>query len=169
MRYVAKCLRELAFVAFRCGKYEDVPKHLEAAAELDRRAKKVIIENRYNDDQPRDDRGRWTDGGGGANETVTNAAGETVKVVDHINLKEKPNSITQKQNAKGGIDRNFYDKDGKQIKQISNHNHGHPKQHPYGVHGEHAHEYIWDDSGNFIRKTTRELNDQERKDEGDLL
>lgn len=64
MRYVAKCLRELAFVAFRCGKYEDVPKHLEAAAELDRRAKKVIIENRYSDDQPRDDRGRWTDGGG---------------------------------------------------------------------------------------------------------
>ena len=64
MRYVAKCLRELAFVAFRCGKYEDVPKHLEAAAELDRRAKKAIIENRYSDSQPRDDRGRWTDGGG---------------------------------------------------------------------------------------------------------
>lgn len=89
MRYVAKCLRELAFVAFRCGKYEDVPKHLEAAAELDRRAKKAIIENRYSDSQPRNDRGRWTDGGGSGASSGGNTLNENSKKPTNLLISTK--------------------------------------------------------------------------------
>lgn len=63
MRYMVQCLRELAVLALRCGKYEDAPRYLEEAAELDRKIKSGIIENRYSEDQPRDDHGRWTSGG----------------------------------------------------------------------------------------------------------
>ena len=78
---------------------------------------------------------------GQSGQTVTNAAGQTVKVVEHIELYGEPNSITQKQNAEGGIDRNYYGADGKQIKQISNNDHGNPTLHPFGKSGEHAHDY----------------------------
>lgn len=138
------------------------------------------------ENQDRDEHGRWASGGGSSSsdgtgggregasgqseKTVTNAAGQTVRIVDHICLTgEQPNSITQRQNAKGGIDRNYYDANGRQVKQISNHDHGHPKQHPFGKHGEHAHDYLWNEAGQYKSRTTRELTDQERKDEGDLL
>lgn len=39
-----------------------------------------------------------------------------------------PNGITQRENNKGGIDRNYYDSGGCQIKQISNNDHGHKKR-----------------------------------------
>lgn len=136
----------------------------------------IIDVEKEEDYSTRDEHGRFTGSvprgggsGGGGSGAVTNAAGRTVRVVNHIELKGEPNSITQKKNAGGGLDRNYYGADGKQTKQISNHDHGHPKQHPYGNHGEHTHDYIWDDNGNLIGRTTRELNDQERKDEGDML
>lgn len=101
-----------------------------------------------------------------AEEDVINAAGQQVKSVTKITLTAEPNSITQVINAKGGIDRNYYGADGRQIKQISNHDHGKPKQHPYG---EHAHDYSYDENGNLIRGRERPLNEAEREENADFL
>ena len=100
---------------------------------------------------------------------LTNAAGQPIMKVDHVNLYESPNSITQKENAKGGIDRNYYDANGRQFKQISNNDHGHPKAKRYGKNGEHAHDYVYNEKGSLIDRPMRELTDQERKDNADFL
>ena len=93
---------------------------------------------------------------------------DSIIKVDKITLYAKPNSITEKISAKGGIERNFYDENGRQYKQIANNNHGNPKNHPYGKHGEHAHDYIYDEQGN-LKRTTRELTNEERKEVQDIL
>lgn len=168
---------------------------------IDKQNESGIMETRYNDSQPRDDHGRWTDAGGGDSfssggigrgrskmsvqprlysnggsssgggspKTTTNAAGKNVKIVDKVTLTDEPNSITQYTGAKGGIDRNYYGSDRKQTKQISNHDHGHPKQHNFGKHGEHAHDYFLDATGTPRHGEARELTDQERKENSDIL
>ena len=98
-----------------------------------------------------------------------NSAGKQVKTVKHINLQAEPNSITQKINSNGGIDRNYYDESGRQFKQVSNNDHNQPKKHPFGENGEHAHDYVYDDKGNLIDRPMRELNDDERKENEDIL
>lgn len=100
---------------------------------------------------------------------LKNAAGKSIIKVEHTSITGTPDSISQVTNKKGGIDRNYYGSDGKQTKQISNNNHGHPKAHNYGEHGEHAHDYIYDDSGKLVGRPIRELNDKERKENGDIL
>lgn len=137
----------------------------------------AIIKLKSDDYSTRDEHGRFTgsvphggsSGGGGSPKTTTNAAGKNVKIVDKVTLTDEPNSITQYTSTKGGIDRNYYGSDGKQTKQISNHDHGHPKQHPYGKHGEHAHDYVFDKNGVLRRSNGRELTDQERKENSDIL
>lgn len=91
-----------------------------------------------------------------------------VIVVNHIELRGIPNSITQIVGEKGGIDRNFYGADGKQFLQICNNDHGKPKQHPFGVNGEHSHDYIWDKDV-FKERPAREMSADERKENGDIL
>lgn len=100
---------------------------------------------------------------------LTNANEKRIIKVDRINTEGLPNSITQKVNKKGGVDRNYYGADGKQMKQISNHNHGNGKIHPFGKHGEHAHDYYTDKNGNPIHGDARELTDKERKENSDIL
>lgn len=100
---------------------------------------------------------------------LTNAAGQHIIEVDKNELTGPPNGITQHKNRRGGIDRNYYDENGRQIKQISNNDHFHPKQHNYGEHGEHAHDYVYDDSGNLIGRPHRELTESERKENSDIL
>lgn len=100
---------------------------------------------------------------------LTNAAGQRIIKAKKTTLTGTPNTITQVEGAKGGIERNYYGADGKQYKQISNNDHGHPKQHPYGNHGEHAHDYIYDENGKLKSRPTRELTAQEREDNKDIL
>lgn len=100
---------------------------------------------------------------------LKNAVEQPIIKADHVSIEGPPNAIVERTNKNGGVDRNYYDKDGKQSKQISNHNHGNPKQHDYGDHGEHAHDYIYDDDGNLVDRTTRELSDEERKENDDIL
>ena len=100
---------------------------------------------------------------------IKNAKGKEILVVEHTDIIGKPNSISQKESSKGGIERNYYDENGRQTKQIANNNHGKPKQHPYGKNGEHAHDYIYDESGNLTSRPTRELTDLEREQNGDIL
>lgn len=88
--------------------------------------------------------------------------------VEKTSLYERSNSITQEILKSGGVNRNFYDDEGKQIKQISNHNHGNAKHHPFGEKGEHAHDYIWKD-GELIGRPARELTEEERKENSDIL
>lgn len=100
---------------------------------------------------------------------LKNTSGQSIVKVKSTSLTGPPNGITQVTHKKGGIDRNYYDESGRQAKQISNNNHGHPKQHNYGEHGEHAHDYIYDKTGKLIGRPIRELSDKERKENGDIL
>lgn len=100
--------------------------------------------------------------------TLTNAAGATIIRVKRTTLTGTPGSITQVEHAKGGIDRNYYGPDGRQIKQISNNGHGHKKEEALGQHGEHAHDYLYTEDGKLSRPA-RELTDQERKENADIL
>lgn len=100
---------------------------------------------------------------------IVNAAGKRIIRVDRTSIRGIPNSITQKEGKKGGIDRNYYGADGRQTKQISNNNHGNPKQHLYGEHGEHAHDYIYGEDGKLKERPMRELTMQERKENEDIL
>lgn len=103
------------------------------------------------------------------NHTLKNAVGKDIIQVEKTTLNGSPNSITQKTSKKGGVERNYYDDSGKQIKQISNNNHGNAKMHPYGEKGEHAHDYIYDSDNKLIGRPTRELTQEERKENADIL
>lgn len=100
---------------------------------------------------------------------MKNTAGQTIIKVDKTKLTGQPNSITQFIGRNGGIERNYYDNSGKQTKQISNYDHGNRKRHPYGKNGEHGHDYVYDESGKLIMRTTRELTDEERRENDDIL
>ncbi len=101
--------------------------------------------------------------------TLTNTAGQTIIKVSKSNIAGPRNGITQKTNAKGGIDRNYYGPDGRQTKQISNNGHGHKVEEALGKHGEHAHDYIFDAEGHLCGRPSRELTDAERKENSDIL
>lgn len=103
------------------------------------------------------------------NSILTNAAGQTIIKVKKSTIKGPKNGITQVVNAKGGIDRNYYGADGRQVKQISNNDHGHKVESGFGLHGEHAHDYIYDADGKLIGRPVRELTNQEREENGDIL
>lgn len=100
---------------------------------------------------------------------LTNAAGKTIIKVEKSRINGFPNSITQKVNAKGGIDRNYYGPDGLQFKQISNNGHGNKAEEAHGLHGEHAHDYVLNEKGIPVHGLSRELSEEERKENADFL
>ena len=84
--------------------------------------------------------------------------------------KSTPNSIRDHVGNNGKVDiRTFYDNDGMILKDIHTTNHGNPKKHPYGQHGEHIHDYEWYEDGSLKKRVIRELTDLERKENGDIL
>lgn len=99
---------------------------------------------------------------------VKNAAGQEIRVVRHTSAKGESNSITQTVAINNAINRNFYDETGRWITQITNNDHGNRKKHPYGKHGEHAHDIIWKD-GKIVGRPTRELTEAERRENEDIL
>ena len=100
--------------------------------------------------------------------TLTNASGQTIIKTSKNNINGPPNGITQKENAKGGIDRNYYGADGKQTKQISDNGHGHKSAEAMGQHGEHAHDYVWKDD-KLVDRPMREISQTEREENSDIL
>ena len=86
----------------------------------------------------------------------TNATYKPFAVVDTLSQQGKQH------------DRTFYDAEGRMIRQVSNGPHGNPKKHPFGQHGEHAHDILWED-GVIIDRPVRELTDEERKENADIL
>lgn len=103
-----------------------------------------------------------------ADNQLKNAAGKPIIKATHISLNGDPNTIVQVTTRNGGIERNYYDENGKQSKQICNNNHGNPKRHNFGEHGEHAHDYIYEKNGQ-VNRTNRELTEEERKENSDIL
>ena len=79
-------------------------------------------------------------------------------------------NIIDHKNHTGKVDkRAFYDENGEIYLEVHTTNHNLPKNHPFGIHGEHAHDLTWVD-GQAKRPTKgRELTTQERKDNGDIL
>lgn len=75
---------------------------------------------------------------------------------------EYRNGITQ-------IDRTIYDAAGKIAMQVHSGPHSRPDKHPYGIHGEHAHTYIWGADETLISREPRELNEHERIAHNDIL
>ena len=55
------------------------------------------------------------------------------------------------------------------IQKMIKYNHGNAKMHPYGKNGEHAHDYKYDVNGKLIGRPTRELTENERKENADIL
>lgn len=100
---------------------------------------------------------------------IKNAVGQYIEIVSRTSLTYKPNAITQVTNKRGGIDRNYYDSNGKQYKQISNNGHGHKKEEMIGKHGEHAHDYNLNEKGLPKHGEARELKADERKENADIL
>lgn len=100
---------------------------------------------------------------------LTNAVGHDIIITKSTKLTAEPNSITQVVGKKGGIERNYYDSNGKQYKQIANNDHGFPKYHPWGKRGEHAHDYIYDEAGNLIDRPVRKMTDEEQKENDDII
>ena len=105
----------------------------------------------------------------GKSRPLQNANGDYIIEVKKTELYGEPNSITQFVGDKGGIDRNYYGDDGHQIKQISNNGHGHPKEETIGKHGEHAHDYEFNENGELEHQPARELTYWERKENEDIL
>ena len=103
------------------------------------------------------------------NKPLQNSAGYYIIEVKDVDVFDEPNRITQKVNEKGGIDRNFYDENGYQVKQISNNGHGHAVEEAMGQHGEHAHDYELNEAGVPEYKEARELTYWERKENEDFL
>ena len=85
------------------------------------------------------------------------------------NVTYKPFAVvdTLSQNGKQH-DRAFYDAEGRLIRQVSSGPHGNPKKHPYGQNGEHAHDIVWQD-GAIVSRPVRELTEEERKENADIL
>ena len=81
----------------------------------------------------------------------------------------RPNAVVETRFPKRQIDRIFYDGQGHMSIQIHSGDHGYPKSHRRGVHGEHAHEFVYDDNGTIISRFERELTDAERKENSDIL
>lgn len=101
---------------------------------------------------------------------LKNAIGDDIILTNKSSIKFAPNTITQVVNKKGGIDRNYYGPNGARLKQISNNDHGHKKESKFGKHGEHAHNYYYDETTNrIVHGEPRDLTDEERKENADIL
>lgn len=92
---------------------------------------------------------------------------------DSIPRKHKPYAVieTSKINRDGStqVDRTFYGADARMKRQTHSGPHGSPVKHPYGQHGEHAHDYVWIEGQKNPNRTTRELTPDERKESDDIL
>ena len=85
-----------------------------------------------------------------------------------VKTKANPYTVLDTMTSRGFVNRTIYNEQGKMIKQINTSNHGNPKKHPYGIHGEHIHDIIWDED-KIIGRTSRELTEKERKENQDIL
>lgn len=88
---------------------------------------------------------------------------------ERILINSEPNSIVDYVGNDGKVNnRSFYDNAGRLVKQINTNDHGNPKRHPYGKHGEHIHEFVWKNN-KLVDRIIRELNSDEYERNSDIL
>ena len=80
----------------------------------------------------------------------------------------RPNAVVETRFS-DQTDRIYYNSSGRMAIQIHSGDHGLPKNHTRGAHGEHAHEFIYNEAGKPSGRIERELTDTERKENGDIL
>lgn len=85
-----------------------------------------------------------------------------------IPMRYRPNAVVETRFSEQ-IDRIFYDEHGRMSVQIHSGDHGQPKYHALGKHGEHAHDFLYDSSGAMKDRVERKLSDREREENGDIL
>lgn len=103
------------------------------------------------------------------NGTIVVTDDRTGEAHSRVSATYRPFAVVDTTSQRGAQqDRTFYDAEGRMVRQISNGPHGNRKKHPYGQHGEHAHDIIWAD-GRITGRPTRELTDDERKENADIL
>ena len=86
-----------------------------------------------------------------------------------LNKEYKPNAVVDTMSRDGKQhDRTIYGADGIMLTQIHGGDHGHPKQHPFGQHGEHVHDYTWT-SQDKPERPGREATTEERIQHKDIL
>lgn len=103
------------------------------------------------------------------NGTISVTDDRTGETHPKINATYKPFAVVDTLSQHGKQrDRTFYDSDGRMTRQISNGPHGNSKKHPFGQHGEHVHDILWKD-GVIVDRPVRELTDEERKENADIL
>lgn len=80
----------------------------------------------------------------------------------------KKNAVVEYKTKKGAICRAIYDENGNLKYRIDNTDHGNPKRHPFGEHGEHIHD-IKIENGKIVSGIARELTEKERREHSDIL
>lgn len=90
-----------------------------------------------------------------------------------IPAKYKPYAVietkTAYRNGTVQVNRSIYDGAGMMKTQIHSGPHNRPKFHVYGAHGEHAHDYYWNEEGTRKNRVDRNLSEKERKEHKDIL
>lgn len=95
---------------------------------------------------------------------------KTVSGHESTPKKAAPNVVIDHTDNSGAVDvRTFYGSSGMKEKDIHTTDHGNPKWHKFGAHGEHAHDYEWNEDGSLKTKTTREVTKDEKERNGDIL
>ena len=96
---------------------------------------------------------------------------KTIKGHTAPSKRDEPDSVVDHVTSDGSVKtRAFYDGDGWKVKEIHTTDHGNPKHHSYGSHGEHIHYYEWDrETGKRISSTQEEIPEDLRKENDDIL
>ena len=91
---------------------------------------------------------------------------------EHVTIpkKYKPNAVVDTLSRKGKQrDRTIYGPDAIIVQQIHGGDHGQPKHHPFGKHGEHIHDYTWPQDGGKPDKPARDPTREDRIKHKDIL
>ena len=92
---------------------------------------------------------------------------------ESIPVKYKPYAVVETKvihrNGTVQVNRSIYDSAGMLKTQIHSGPHNRPDKHPYGEHGEHAHDYYWAKDGTRKNREIRELTEIERGGHRDIL
>ena len=81
----------------------------------------------------------------------------------------KPNAVVDVTSRGVQHDRIIYDEHGRFKTFIHGSDHARPKYHPYGTHGEHAHDFVWIPGEQHPHEITRELTELERIQHADII
>ena len=105
------------------------------------------------------------------NSTKSDIVRKTLKGHSGPSKRGEPNSVVDHVSSDGKVKtRAFYDSAGWKTAEIHTTDHGNPKEHPYGMHGEHVHSYTWDHKTGVRTSSTRnEITSDLRKENEDIL